>query len=165
MSATFTVCLPACCGLGSVSRLRQKVGGLLWRGNEAPCPEVRDQLNAILRGWSNYFCCGSRYLQFRAVDQYVYYRVVDFLRVRGTVHSCKTAIRSGSLVPGRLFGHGVLSTRACPIPILSADGTRLPPVAPLWKRGSDDRPGPRREGTPLFGSGVFVRPPPPVIVR
>ena len=41
--------VPACCGLTSVSRLRQRVGGPLWRGNKAPCPEVRDQLNAILR--------------------------------------------------------------------------------------------------------------------
>src|ERR1043166_6900996 len=42
----------------SVSRLRQKVGDLLTPENVAPWPEVRDQLNAVLRGWSNYFRCG-----------------------------------------------------------------------------------------------------------
>jgi RNA-directed DNA polymerase len=42
----------------SVSRLRQKVGDLLVRQNVAPWPEVRDQLNRILRGWSIYFGYG-----------------------------------------------------------------------------------------------------------
>src|ERR1051325_3397581 len=71
----------------SVSRLRQKVGDLLTPENVAPWPEVRDQLNAVLRGWSNYFRCGSRDLQFRAVDNYVYDRVAHFLRRRHTVQS------------------------------------------------------------------------------
>ena len=75
----------------SVSRLRQKVGDLLTPENVAPWPEVRDQLNAVLRGWSNYFSCGSRYLQFRAVDNYVYDRVAHFLRRRHKVQSRGTA--------------------------------------------------------------------------
>src|ERR1700694_3251406 len=41
------------------SRLRQKVGDLLVRQNVAPWPDVRDCLNRILRGWSNYFCYGQ----------------------------------------------------------------------------------------------------------
>jgi RNA-directed DNA polymerase len=92
----------------SVSRLRRKVGDLLTRRNVAPWPEVRDQLNAVLRGWSNYFSCGSRYLQFRAVDQYVYDRIVHFLRVRGKVHSRGTAQFSDAVVFGQL---GVLRLR------------------------------------------------------
>jgi RNA-directed DNA polymerase len=71
----------------SVSRLRQKVGDLLTPENVAPWPEVRGHLNAILRGWSNYFRCGSRYLAFRAVDNYVYDRVTHFLRRRHKVQS------------------------------------------------------------------------------
>jgi RNA-directed DNA polymerase len=92
------------------------VGDLLTRRNVAPWPEVKDQLNAILRGWSNYFCCGSRYLQFRAVDQYVYDRVVHFLRVRGKVHSRGTAQFSDAVV----FGHlGVLRLRDAALRVAS----------------------------------------------
>ena len=92
----------------SVSRLRQKVGDLLTRRNVAPWPEVRGRLNAILRGWSNYFRCGSRYVQFRAVDHYVYDRVVHFLRRRRKVHSRGTAQYSDATVFGDL---GVLRLR------------------------------------------------------
>ncbi len=71
----------------SVSRLRQKVGDLLVRQNVAPWSEVRDQLNRILRGWSNYFGYGTRLMAYRAVDHYVYERVRNFLRHRHKVHS------------------------------------------------------------------------------
>src|SRR5438067_4306777 len=64
----------------SVSRLRQKVGDLLERHNVAPWPEVRDCLNRILRGWSNYFGYGTRLMAYRAVDHYVHERVRHFLR-------------------------------------------------------------------------------------
>src|ERR1700726_3560961 len=49
----------------SVSKLQQKVGDLLVRHNVAPWPEVRDQLNRILRGWSNYFGYGTRLMAYR----------------------------------------------------------------------------------------------------
>ena len=68
----------------SVSRLRQKVGDLLVRGNVAPWPDVRDHLNRILRGWSNYFGYGTRLMAYRAVDHYVYERVRNFLRTPAT---------------------------------------------------------------------------------
>src|ERR1017187_9032295 len=45
----------------SVARLRQKVGDMLVPGNVAPWPEVRDRLNATLRGWSTYFRQGDCY--------------------------------------------------------------------------------------------------------
>src|SRR5216684_2252808 len=51
----------------SVSRLRQKVGDLLERYNMAPWSDVRDRLNRILRGWSNYFGYGTRLMAYRAV--------------------------------------------------------------------------------------------------
>jgi len=92
----------------SVSRLRQKVGDLLKPSNVGSWPEVRDQLNAILRGWSNYFSCGSRYLQFRAVDHYVYDRVVYFLRRRHKVQSRGTTRFSDTTVFQEL---GVLRLR------------------------------------------------------
>jgi RNA-directed DNA polymerase len=85
----------------SVSRLRQKVGDLLKRSNVAPWPDVRDHLNRILRGWSNYFGYGTRLMAYRAVDHYVYERVRHFLRQRHKVSS-----RGSTRFPDAVvFGH------------------------------------------------------------
>jgi RNA-directed DNA polymerase len=92
----------------SVSRLRQKVGDLLVRQNVAPWPEVREQLNRILRGWSNYFGYGTRLMAYRAVDHYVYDRVRYFLRHRHKVSSRGYTIFSDAVVFGKL---GVLRLR------------------------------------------------------
>jgi RNA-directed DNA polymerase len=63
----------------SVQRLKTKVRELLVPGNNAPWQEVRDTLNRSLRGWSNYFCHGTRRPAFRGVDFYVRERVRAFL--------------------------------------------------------------------------------------
>jgi RNA-directed DNA polymerase len=63
----------------SVQRLKTKVRELLVSGNNAPWREVRDTLNRFLRGWSNYFCHGTRRPAFRGVDFYVRERVRAFL--------------------------------------------------------------------------------------
>jgi RNA-directed DNA polymerase len=93
----------------SVSRLRQKVGAFLAPGNVQPWAEVRDRLNAILRGWSNYFSCGDRFQVFRSVDHYVYDRVRGFLRRRHKVSSLGTSQFSDAVVFGRL---GVLCLKS-----------------------------------------------------
>ena len=92
----------------SVSRLRQKVGDLLGRYNVAPWSDLRDQLNRILRGWSNYFGYGTRLMAYRAVDHYVYDRVLYFLRHRHKVASRGTSCFSDAVVYGKL---GVLRLR------------------------------------------------------
>ena len=69
----------------SVQRLKTTVGNLLVPGNNAPWQEVRDTLNRSLRGWSNYFCYGTRRSAFRSVDRYTYERVRDFLARRHKV--------------------------------------------------------------------------------
>ena len=92
----------------SVSRLRQKVGDLLTPSNVSPWPEVRDRLHAVLRGWSNYFSCGERYLAYRAVDHYVYDSVRHFMRRRHKVSSLGTSRFSDKVVFGKL---GVLRLR------------------------------------------------------
>jgi RNA-directed DNA polymerase len=92
----------------SVSRLRRKVGDLLVRQNMAPWLEVRDQLNRILRGWSNYFGYGTRLMAYRAVDHYVYDRVRSFLRRRHKVSSSGFTRFSDAVVFGKL---GVLRLR------------------------------------------------------
>jgi RNA-directed DNA polymerase len=92
----------------SISRLRRKVGDVLVRQNMAPWPELRDQLNRILRGWSNYFGYGTRLMAYRAVDHYVYDRVRYFLRHRHKVSSRGFTIFSDAVVFGKL---GVLRLR------------------------------------------------------
>src|SRR5947207_1149251 len=63
----------------SVQRLKEKVRDLLVPGNNEPWQDVRDTLNRSLRGWSNYFCHGTRRPAFRGVDFYVRERVRAFL--------------------------------------------------------------------------------------
>ena len=71
----------------SVSRIKQKVGELLDRRNGAPWEEVRQKLNRKLQGWRQYFSVGSTSKAYRAVDEYVYDRVRNFLRRRHQVSS------------------------------------------------------------------------------
>lgn len=71
----------------SVGRIKQKVGELLERRNGAPWEEVCQKLNRQLRGWRQYFNCGSTGRAYRAVDEHVYDRVRNFLRRRHKVSS------------------------------------------------------------------------------
>jgi RNA-directed DNA polymerase len=90
----------------SLYRLRLKVGDLLQPRNVGQWPEVRDRLNRILRGWSNYFSYGTTVRANRAVDNYVYERVRNFLRRRHKVQSRSGTQFTGTQVFGKL---GVLS--------------------------------------------------------
>ena len=56
-------------------------------GNTGAWPEVRDQLNRLLRGWSAYFGYGTRLPAYRAIDNHVYDRVRHFLVRRHKVPS------------------------------------------------------------------------------
>lgn len=69
----------------SVRRIKMAVRKLLVPGNHDPWSEVRDMLNSSLRGWSGYFCYGTRRSAFRSVDRYVYERARDFLARRHKV--------------------------------------------------------------------------------
>lgn len=92
----------------SVQRLKDKVGDLLVPGNKSAWPEVRDQLNAILRGWSGYFGYGTRLQAYRAVDAHVYDRVRNFLVKRHKVQGRGTRHFPHDLVFGEL---GVLALK------------------------------------------------------
>jgi RNA-directed DNA polymerase len=92
----------------SVSKLQQKVGDLLVPQTVAPWTEVRDRLNRMLRGWSNYFGYGTRLMAYRAVDWYVYNGVRSFLRRRHKVPSRGRTLYSDAVVFGTL---GVLRLR------------------------------------------------------
>lgn len=92
----------------SVARLKLKVRGLLRPGNQAPWPVVCDQLNALLRGWSQYFGYGTRMPAYRAVDNNVYECVRHFLVRRHKVPSRGTRKFPDAVVFGDL---GVLRLR------------------------------------------------------
>jgi RNA-directed DNA polymerase len=62
-----------------MQRLKANVRELLVPGNYEPWQDVRDTLNRTLRGWSNYFCHGTRRPAFRSIDFYVRERVRAFL--------------------------------------------------------------------------------------
>jgi RNA-directed DNA polymerase len=92
----------------SVQRLKTKVAEILVPGNHAPWPDVRDRLNRLLRGWSTYFCYGTRLIAYRAADNYVYNTVRHFLTRRHKVSSHGTTRFPAHVVFGQL---GVLRLR------------------------------------------------------
>jgi RNA-directed DNA polymerase len=92
----------------AVARIKGKVRDLLVRGRTEPWTEVRQRLNQILRGWSAYFGYGTRTTAYRAVDNYVYHGVRQFLRRRHKVQSRGTRRFSDEVVFGEL---GVLRLR------------------------------------------------------
>ena len=96
----------------SVQRLKTTVGNLLVPGNNVPWQEVRDTLNRSLRGWSNYFCYGTRRSAFRSVDRYTYERVRDFLARRHKVAGRGTRRFSCDAVYGEL---GLLRLERLPL--------------------------------------------------
>jgi RNA-directed DNA polymerase len=92
----------------AVDRLKQNVGELLVPGNKGTWAEVRERLNRKLRGWAAYFSYGTRTQAYRAVDNYVYHGVRNFLRKRHKVQSRGTRRFSDEVVFGEL---GVLRLR------------------------------------------------------
>jgi RNA-directed DNA polymerase len=86
----------------SVARMRQKVNNLLIPSNTGPWPEVRDRLNRILHGWSNYFSYGTRARAYRAVDHHVADRVRSFLRRRRQAPGRGTRILADQVLFGPL---------------------------------------------------------------
>ena len=90
----------------SVQRAKDKVGELLRPRNVGPWPEVRDQLNRLLRGWSGYFNHGTRQMAYRAIDNHVHNRVRHFLARRHKVPGRGTRRFNRTAVFGEL---GVLS--------------------------------------------------------
>jgi len=92
----------------SVQRLKDKIGEILVPGNKGAWPEVCDQLNRMLRGWSSYFGYGTRLQAYRAIDAHVYDRVRNFLVKRHKVQGRGTRHFPHDLVFGEL---GVLALK------------------------------------------------------
>ena len=66
----------------SIQRVTGKVYDLLRPGEKGSWPEVRDRLNAQLRGWQQYFRQGTIARAYQIVNTYVEKRVRNFLRQR-----------------------------------------------------------------------------------
>jgi RNA-directed DNA polymerase len=66
----------------AIQRLKEGVYEMLRPCENGRWEEVRDRLNAKLRGWQNYFSYGSLNQAYRIVDRYVYQCVRHFLRRR-----------------------------------------------------------------------------------
>jgi RNA-directed DNA polymerase len=66
----------------SVQRIKDKIGDLLTPRNKGSWPQIREQLNRLLAGWSAYFSYGTRVPAYQAIDAYVSDRVRRFLAKR-----------------------------------------------------------------------------------
>ena len=66
----------------AVRRLKEKVWEQLRPRNMDPLPDVTRALNRLLGGWANYFSYGTTSLAYRAVDAYVFDRMLNFLSRR-----------------------------------------------------------------------------------
>jgi len=71
----------------SVQRLKDKVSAMLVPGNKGPWPQVRDDLNRLLRGWGGYFSPGTHYATDKVIEAHVYDRVRNFLVRRSKMPS------------------------------------------------------------------------------
>ena len=71
----------------SVERLKGKVRNLLKPGEKGPWPIVRYRLNAVLRGWCQYYSYGWTQPAYRGVERNVYNRVRRFLVCRHKMRS------------------------------------------------------------------------------
>ena len=98
----------------SVARLKQNVRDHLGASHCRPWPDIRDGLNAILRGWGGYFCYGTRWKAHRALDAHVVQNVRGFLVRRHKVPTRGTRRFSREAIFGEL---GVLSLAANKEPI------------------------------------------------
>ena len=89
----------------SVARLRQSVRDHLQASHCLPWPEIRDGLNAVLRGWNGYFCYGTRWKAHRALNRHVVQNVRGFLARRHKVQSRGTVRFSYEAIFGDLGVH------------------------------------------------------------
>ena len=86
----------------SVQRMKENIREHLRKGIVAPWPEVEVQLNRSLRGWAAYFNYGTRYMAYRAIDNYVLQAVRDFLQRRHKVPSRGTRRFTDDCIFGKL---------------------------------------------------------------
>src|ERR1700687_5876565 len=82
------------------------------RQSRSVAGSVRHAEQDTVRGWSNYFCYGTRRSVFRGVDRYVYERTRDFLARRHKVAGRGTRRFSYDVVYGE---RGLLRLERLPL--------------------------------------------------
>ena len=92
----------------SVQRLKVKVAEILRPGNMGTWPDVRDQINRLMRGWCGYFSQGSHYATDKVIEAHLYEHVRNFLVRRHKVPTRGTTRFTKEAVFGQL---GLLRTR------------------------------------------------------
>lgn len=90
----------------AVSRLREKIRKLTACGYKKPLQEAIQEVNVLLRGWSNYFGYGYPRKAFRSVNRFVRCRFSRFLRNRSQ-RRCKP-FRAGETCYAGLKRYGLL---------------------------------------------------------
>lgn len=71
----------------SLKGLKERIRLLLNPGNKKPWEEIVEELNHLLTGWANYYSYGTVGFAYRAVDHYVYDRLLQFRRRRHKLSS------------------------------------------------------------------------------
>ena len=89
----------------SVQRVKDKIGAILAPSEVGTWPSVRKRLNRLLVGWSAYFSYGSRLAAYRAIDDHVYDRVLEFLVRRQKIDDRGTRQIPAQKVFGELGVH------------------------------------------------------------
>ena len=92
----------------AIQRLKDKIGDVLRQGVVDPWQEVRDRLNRMLAGWSQYFSYGTLLMAYRAIDNHVQQAVRRFLTRRHKVPGQGTKRFSDAEIFGNL---GVIRLR------------------------------------------------------
>lgn len=90
----------------SVKRLKGKVRAKTGSGYKSPLRETVQEVNVILRGWSNYFNFGYPRKGFRDVNHFVRCRFARFLRNRSQRRS--KPLRSGETLYAGLKRYGLM---------------------------------------------------------
>ncbi|HWJ18414.1 MAG TPA: group II intron reverse transcriptase/maturase [Geobacterales bacterium] len=98
----------------SVARLRQNVRDHLKTFHNRPWPDIRDGLNAILRGWDGYFCYGTRWTAHRAIDAHVVQSLRGFLVRRHKAPSRGVRRFSGEAIFGDMGIFSLVANKAKP---------------------------------------------------
>ena len=89
---------PSCRAIQRLEKaIREKLSG-----TSRAWEEIVESLNDTLRGWANYFSYGSQWKAYRAVDNYVYDAVVNFLSRRHRITTRGRKVFPAEVVFGQL---------------------------------------------------------------